>query len=66
MNVKDVQGLVDEVARNKADDEHAHGLEDEMYRSVLAAIADGAAEDPAGMARLALSAGDIEFARWRA
>ena len=54
-------GLIDNCS---ADDEAAHSEEDELYRDVLKAIADGTAEQPAKCAAAALETRDITFARW--
>lgn len=48
------------------DDEAAHSFEDSLFITVLTAIANGAAENPQEMARLALTAQDVIFARWYA
>ncbi len=47
----------------KSDDEAAHAAEDALYRDVLKAIAEGDAEEPAGVARIALSSQRIKFKR---
>jgi hypothetical protein len=64
VTVTEVQKWLDSIAACARDDEAAHSSEDSLYEAVLRAIADGRAEDPREMARLALSSGEIEFARW--
>ena len=46
------------------DDPRAHVMEDLLHETVLREIAEGNAEDPAGMAAAALQTGEIEFSRW--
>lgn len=46
------------------DDEMAHSEEDRMRESVLRAIADGRAIEPAKCAAAALESDQIDFARW--
>lgn len=45
------------------DDERAHGMEDQLLYDVLGAIAAGA-ENPQELARTAITAAYIKFARW--
>lgn len=61
--VQDQLRLMEEVA--KYDDESAHGYEDEMYVSVLEAVAAGHTQS-ALLAAEALKARDIDFCRWYA
>ncbi len=63
-----VNDVVDRLAaiRDAAVDDEAHQLEDQLFSDVLEAIADGTAEDPREMARLALSSLEIDFHRWYA
>ena len=49
----------------KHDPESAHGDLDELWEEVLRAIA-GGCDDPAGLAKLALKAKDIDFPSWYA
>jgi hypothetical protein len=68
MTLEDVEaqlGKIREMAAG-ADSEEAHLLEDAMHASVLEAIADGRAADPAQLARTALSSSEIRFERWYA
>jgi hypothetical protein len=60
----DVRADVEAVRRMAGDDEIAHSEEDHLHLSVLEAIADGTATDPAECARIALSTREILFARW--
>jgi hypothetical protein len=46
-----------------ADHEGCHAMEDDIWRDVLRAIADGA-PNPAELARAALETNGIEFERW--
>ena len=64
MTLDDVRKRVDEIRRVSWDDEVAHSREGDLHIDVLRAIADGAAEDPKAMAKLALETCDIDFARW--
>jgi hypothetical protein len=66
MTKADVQAALERIRSLAGDDESAHMEEDNLYEAVLQAIADGTAEDPAGMAALALKASAIEFSRWYA
>jgi hypothetical protein len=66
MNVSEVEARVAQVAAIGDDDpEQAHHLEDELWRDVLAAIADGA-EHPAELAAAAMKVWDPERIRWYA
>lgn len=60
---QEVIGRVTTIRNTKGDDEHAHGLEDALYRDVLKAIAEGTCEEPVGCARVALATQKIKFAR---
>jgi hypothetical protein len=66
MTTADVQAALGRIRSLASDDGTAHLEEDNLYQCVLHAIADGTAEDPAGMAALALEASAIEFSRWYA
>jgi hypothetical protein len=66
MKKVDVTNALATIRAAKGDDEKQHSLEAALYSSVLRAIADGSAEEPAGLARLALSSKRIKFARWHA
>ena len=63
MTVDDVKRGLDSVRKEK----YAHGAhvaQDELYESLLRAIADGTCEDPAGCAAEALKVLDIPFSRY--
>lgn len=55
--VADIQALAD-------DPEVAHSCEDALHSDVLAAIAQGACDDPAACAAAALTTQAIDFPRW--
>ena len=64
------QSIRDRVARirthaEEGDDEAAHGEEDDLWRDVLRAIADGA-DNPRAMAREALETTHLSFERYTA
>ena len=52
------------IRRSAADDESAHGMEDNLFRAVLSAIAEDRCDDPKQCAALALTSEEIDFARW--
>lgn len=62
----DVHAKVEAIRRVAGDPEIAHQEEDRLLASVLHAIAEGNAVDPAQCARAALRTHDIAFARWYA
>ena len=60
-----VRQQVAAVEAASCDSQRAHGAEDELYTSVLTAIATGRHEgSPAELAAEALRARDLLFARW--
>ena len=63
MQVKHVIQWVKDIEEIKGDDEAAHAKEDRIYKAVLNAIADGH-PDAQELAREALKASKIDFARW--
>ena len=63
MTSDDVRDRVEYIRSIARDDERAHAHEDRLYLEVLQAIAEGHPEASA-LAREALRAADIEFARW--
>lgn len=65
MKIEEVRRRLDEIEAAKDDDEVAHELEDQLYRDVLDAIANGA-DNAHLLAWWALSSRDIEFSRWHA
>ncbi len=60
-----VQGAVEDIRAlaEAGDSAGAHLAEDDLYDGILAAIADGDAEDPKAMAAAALATQDIDFVR---
>ena len=66
MTVAEVRERVDAVRKdaNDADDESAHGREDELHRDVLRHIAATAPPEQAELAAAALGTTTIKFARW--
>jgi hypothetical protein len=65
MTPADVLQKVADIEAAKGDPEIAHGLEDDLYRSVLSAIAHGA-RNPKSLADAALHTQLVDFPRWRA
>ena len=66
MTSQDVLDRLREITAMAGDDEVAHSAEDRLHQDVLKAIADGSAESPENLARLALETRKIDFARWYA
>ena len=64
-NIEDVQRQIKLIEDTKGDDEMAHSFEDELYIETLKLIAEGGA-NPIKLAKMALTAKAIDFARWRA
>lgn len=65
MTITEVEDRVEQIRRASGDDEAAHGMQDDLYDDVLAAIAEGA-PDSAALAAAALKVGEIKFHRWMA
>ena len=65
ITVEEVRQQLAAIREATRDDEVAHSMEDELYRRVLEAVADGA-DDAPEMAALALETKSIEFSRWMA
>jgi len=63
---EEIKVRVEQIREVAHDDEHAHGLEDFLWRDVLEAISKNQVESPSTAAFLALRTREIEFARWRA
>lgn len=63
---REVRERIEDIKGQTDDPESAHIDEDNLRSFVLKLIASGEAEDPALIARLALSTNDIEFDRWYA
>lgn len=70
MKVKDVEMRVQRIREIAADDESAHGEEDQLHQDVLAEIVrqgkepEDGASSPFALAEAALKTVEIEFARW--
>ena len=63
MTIQEVKIRIKAIAAVADDDEVAHRMEDELFRDVLEAIADGAVHGPA-LAAMVLETDDIDFNRW--
>jgi hypothetical protein len=66
MTVKDVAEQLAAIERSARDPEAAHSMQDDLFRDVLGAIANGKTETPTMLAAAALMVDDIEFPRWMA
>lgn len=66
MDVEDVERLLARIRVAPVDDEHAHGLQDDLYEKVLGAIAHRDTPGPVALADAALGVKAIDFARWYA
>ena len=64
MNPSLVKAAVTAIGSMSGDDEVAHGWEDELHFAVLKHIAKGTCKEPEKCAKIAISTGKIEFARW--
>ena len=64
-DITDVTRRLDRISEAKGDYEVAHGMEDNLYKDVLRAIANGT-PDPRGLATMALVAEGIDFPRYTA
>lgn len=64
MTRDDMLRRLEQIRACASNDEKAHRLEDNLYRDVLCAIADGEAVDPQALAGMALATQAIGFARW--
>ena len=62
MTIQELKIRIKAIEAASDDDEVAHRMEDELFRAVLKAIADGAAHGPA-LAAMVLETDDIQFAR---
>lgn len=63
MTVAEARAAVEKIRAAAGDDEIAHSYEDDFRASVLKAIAEGS-EDAVELAEIALTTGEIQFARW--
>lgn len=59
-----VRELVENIGKTADDAESAHGQEDDLYATILQAIADGKCVDAQTCAIEALKTVDIKFPRW--
>lgn len=64
MTIDEAMKFIQQIALSKSDYEHAHSLEDQLRERALKAIAEGKAEDPAKLAKIALSTSEIQFPRY--
>lgn len=64
ITVESIKSFVEKIKSVKHDDECAHGLEDDMYISILQAIVDDEIEDIKGVCAEALKSQKIDFSRW--
>ncbi|WPO70209.1 hypothetical protein [Streptomyces sp. KN37] len=65
MDVSHVEDRVKEIANVAADDERAHGLEDDLHCDVLEVIAETSRDPHArALAAAAIKTAKIEFERW--
>lgn len=64
MTRTEIEEWIAEIRRLASDSERAHGSEDELRDRFIRSVADGTCGDPAGLAALVLTTGDIEFSRW--
>lgn len=66
MDVEDVNRRLADIEREKDDFERAHGMQDDLFRDVLRAIAEGNTATPQALASAALSVDSIDFGRYTA
>lgn len=66
MRATEVDKMVAEIEHQKHDGEGAHLMEDNLYLTVLRAIADGVGDQPWRLAQAALKTQDISMTRWYA
>lgn len=67
MDLKRVSTFLSRIKKaSDSSSEKAHMLEDRLYLKLLQSIAEGSCPDPAGCARKAIEADEIEFSRWYA
>jgi len=62
----DVRKKIGEIAENLHDNEHAHKLEDRLFKLVISAIAKDDTDDAMGLCIEALKVDQMEFTRWYA
>lgn len=66
MSVEGIAARVSAIELLRDDPETAHYEEDEAYKAVLRAIADGSASNPAELAREVLRIDELPHSRWYA
>jgi hypothetical protein len=67
MTRQEIETRIEHIREFAGDDETAHGLEDDLRRDFLKAIASGEIDirwDMAELAALVLTTDDIDFERW--
>lgn len=64
MDIEQVRAIKEKIINDAGDDEAQHKMEDRLYADILAAIRDGACDDPIEVCREALTTKDIGFSRW--
>jgi len=64
MTTDEAKRRVEEIRAIRGDDESAHAAEDQLYRDILKAIAEGKAENPAALCAEGLRTRRIRFCRW--
>lgn len=64
ITVESIRQRIQHIERIQNDDEAAHVLEDELYLSVLTAIAEGKCDNPMQFAQEAIKCCEIDMQRW--
>jgi hypothetical protein len=65
MTIEEIKKRIAGISKCQGDSEVAHGMEDDLHRDVLFAIATNTIEgDASECARLALTTQKISFSRW--
>lgn len=64
MDIEDIKAQIEKI-KNSGDPESQHRMEDDLYISVLTAIANGA-NDPSSLAKEVLKVSELDFPRWYA
>ena len=65
MKVEDIKQRLEEIMAKLQDDEVAHGLEDDLAKDILTAIAHGES-NAQDLAMEAIKTYELDFERWRA
>jgi hypothetical protein len=66
MTLKQVKNRVLAIEKSDGDDERRHSLEDELYRELITAIANGQCTDPVACCKEAIKTLEMDFSRWKA